>query len=164
MIAPDPTILLMAESDNDALHLGAAFDRAGLGQPLRYARDRAQAKEFLSGKGDHAERGRLPTPTVLLIEMSTPGREGFELLRWVSRQPELRPLRVYVLGVSNRLEDIRLAYELGASAYLVKAPNRDDWARQTSILITWLKLCHFPSRVGTDEERAIAVLAARPSD
>ena len=161
MIAPDPTILLMAESANDALQLGTAFDRAGLGPPLRYARDSAQAIAYLGGGGNEPDRGGFPAPTVLLIEMSTPGRGGLEVLRWISRQPELRPLRVYVLGVSNRPEDIRLAYDLGATAYIVKAANPEDWIRQTRVLITWLKLCHFPSRIGTDEEREIAVLSAR---
>lgn len=162
MIAGEPTILLMAESNNDALHLGAAFDRAGLGQPLRYARDGVQAIAYLSGEGGHADRGRFPEPTVLLIEMSTPGQGGFELLRWISRQPDLRPLRIYVLGMSSRPEDVRLAYELGASAYLIKSADREARARQTSILINWLKLCHFPANIGTDEERAIAILAGRP--
>lgn len=158
----NPTILLMAESDNDALHLGTAFDRAGLGEPLRYARDSEQAIAYLRGEGPHADRGRYPEPTVLLMELSTPGQGGFDLLRWISRQPGLRPLRIYVLGVSSRPEDIRLAYELGASAYLVKSADREAWARQTGILINWLKLCHYPDRIGSDEERAIAILAARP--
>jgi DNA-binding NarL/FixJ family response regulator len=42
------------------------------------------------------------------------------VLRWIRRQAGLEALRVVVLTLSDRLQDMNLAYQLGASSFLVK--------------------------------------------
>lgn len=163
MTQAEPTILLVEERHDDALQLGTAFDRAGLGRPLRFARDRGQAIAYLRGDGEHADRARFPLPAALLIGSKRSGRTDLDLLAWVRWQPRLRHLRVYLLGAMSRPEEIERAYELGASACLRQPGDPDGLCHLASVLIPWLKLCHFPLHAGTDEERASAVLAARPS-
>lgn len=165
MILEDPTILLVEDSENDALLMCAAFDRAGLGQPLRFARSGDQAIAYLRGEGAYADRGKFPVPAILLLDLNMPGKNGMEVLAWIRQQPELTPLRRYILSASSRAEDIQQAYELGASAYLVKPGNLDALIHLAQVLIPWLKLCHFPSwPTATEKERETAILAARVQD
>lgn len=161
MTIAEPTVLLVEESHDDALRLGTAFARAGLGRPLRFARDRGQAMAYLRGDGEHADRDRFPLPAALLIDVKRSGRDGLELLAWMRWQPRLGHLRIYVLSATSRPEEIERAYALGASACLRKPADAEGLAHLAGALITWLKLCHFPFHAGTDEERAAAVLAAR---
>ena len=159
MIIEDPTILLVDDCHDAALLMATVFDRAGLGQPLRFARDGNEAIGYLRGDGLHADRQKYPLPTVMLLDLNMPGKDGFEVLAWIALQPRLRYLRVYVLSASSRLEDIQRAYDLGASAYLVKPGNLNGLMRLAESLIGWLKLCHFPEVTDPEEERGYAAAA-----
>lgn len=161
MTLAEPTVLLVEESHDDALRLGTAFDRAGLGRPLRFARDRGQAIAYLRGDGEHGDRARFPLPAALLIDLKQPGRDDLDLLAWVRWQPRLGHLRIYVLSTVSRPEEIERAYELGASACLQKPGDPEGLHHLARTLITWLKLCHFPHCAGTDEERTAGIHEAR---
>lgn len=161
MIIENPLILLVDDCSDAALLMATVFDRAGFGQPLRFARDGGEAIAYLRGDGVHADRLKYPLPTVMLLDLNMPGKDGFDVLAWLRSQPGFRALRVYVLSASSRPEDIQRAYELGASAYLVKPGNLNGLMQMAKDLIAWLKLCHFPLQTATDEERASAIHAAR---
>lgn len=161
MTIAEPTILLMDESHDNALLLSTVFDRAGLGQPLRFARDGDQAIAYLRGDGVHADRTRFPVPAALLLDLQPSDATGLTVLAWVNQQPLLRSLRIYVLSGSNRPEDIAQAYALGASAYLLKPGDPAAMTCLAKALISWLKVCHFPLRTDTEEEREASILAAR---
>jgi CheY-like chemotaxis protein len=161
MIVENPTILLVDDCHDAALLMATVFDRAGLGQPLRFARDGNEGIGYLRGDGIYADRQKFPLPTVLLLDLNMPGKDGFEVLAWIGLQSRLRYLRVYVLSASSQPEDIQRAYDLGASAYLVKPGNLNGLMLLAQSLIAWLKLCHFPEIKGSDEERSSAIHAAR---
>ena len=84
-----------------------------------------------------------PLPTVVLLDLNMPGRDGFDVLEWIREQPGLRRLRVYVLSASDRAQDIARAYDLGANSYLVKPRNLDGLTKLATGLVTWLRLNRF---------------------
>ncbi|HVV01541.1 MAG TPA: response regulator [Verrucomicrobiae bacterium] len=114
------TILMVEDDENDALLLQRAFAKAGHGDNWRLARDGAQAIDYLSGIGSYADRVAFPMPFLMLLDLKMPGVDGFEVLQWVRKQPELKRLLVVVLTSSNLQKDVDRAYELGANSYLVK--------------------------------------------
>src|SRR2546421_2405515 len=116
----DNKFILLAEDDpNDVILIQRAFQKAGL-RNLKIVRDGEQAIEYLSGRGDFANRERSPLPFMLLLDLKMPGTDGFEVLQWVRSEPDLRRLLVVVLTSSNLQADVDRAYELGANSYLVK--------------------------------------------
>ncbi len=163
MIIKDPTLLLVDDCHDAALLMATVFERAGLGQPLRFARDGNEAIGYLRGDGVHADRQKFPLPAVMLLDLNMPGKDGFDVLTWVGLQPQLRYLRVYVLSASSRPEDIQRSYELGASAYLVKPGNLSGLMQMAESLISWLKQCHFPETTEVDEKWEDPVRATRSS-
>jgi CheY-like chemotaxis protein len=56
-----------------------------------------------------------------------PGRGGFEVLEWLKQEspPHLRRIPVVMFSSSDEQTDINRAYDLGASAYLVKPVGFD---------------------------------------
>ena len=113
--------ILLAEDDpNDVLLIQRAFEKAGLQQSLKVVRDGDEAIEYLSGQGNFSNRERFPIPFLLLLDLKMPATDGFEVLRWVRAEPELKRLLVVVLTSSNLQADVDRAYELGANSYLVK--------------------------------------------
>ncbi len=151
MLTEDPVILLVDDSENDALLMCTVFDRAGLGQPLRFARDGDQAIAYLRGDGVYRDRAQFPLPTVMLLDLNMPGKNGFDVLRWVRQEPALKRLCVYVLSASSREEDIQRACDLGANSYLVKPGTLDGLMHLAKSLVAWLKLSHFVPLPAPDE-------------
>ncbi len=139
----DPIVLLVDDSENDALLMRTVFERAGFVQPLRFARDGEEAIAYLRGDGLYADRKKFPMPTTVLLDLNMPRKNGFEVLEWVRQQPGLRRLRVYILSASSRSQDIERAYDLGANSYLVKPGNLDGLIHMAKCLVAWLQLSHF---------------------
>lgn len=140
MSTRDPIVLVADDCENDALLMETVFRRAGWVQPLRFVRDGEQAIAYLEGAGGYADRTRHPLPSVLLLDLNMPRKNGFQVLAWIWEQPALRGLHVYVLSASSQPEDIRRAYELGAKSYLVKPGNLDGLTAMARTLLDWTSL------------------------
>ena len=145
MTMADPVVLIVDDSEYDALLMRTVFERAWFTQPLRFARDGEEAIAYLRGDGVYRDRKQFPLPTVMLLDLNMPRKNGFEVLAWIREQPTLKRLRVYILSASSRPEDIERACDLGANAYLVKPSNLDGLLQLAKCLLAWLKLNHFAS-------------------
>ena len=143
MMIENPIVLLVDDSENDALLMRTVFDRAGFVQPLQFARDGDETIAYLRGDGAYRDRERFPLPTAVLLDLNMPRKNGFEVLEWIRQQPALKRLRVYILSASCRAEDIARAYDMGANSYLVKPGNLDGLLHLAKCLFAWLKLNHY---------------------
>lgn len=148
----DPVVLLVDDSPNDVLLMRTVFERAGFVEPLRFATDGEDAIAYLHGDGPYRDRKKFPLPTVMLLDLNMPRKNGFEVLEWLRRQPTLKRLRVYVLSASSRAEDIERVYDLGANSYLVKPGNLDGLMHMAKCLVAWLKLSHFSPITGESDQ------------
>ena len=143
MIIDNPTILLVEDDESSAMLMNTVFARVGFAPPLQFASDGVEAIAYLSGDGVYGDRTKYPLPTVMLLDLNMPRKNGFEVLEWIRQQPALKQLHVYVLSASSQAEDIRRCYNLGASTYLVKPSNLEGLMHQARSIIAWLKLSHF---------------------
>jgi CheY-like chemotaxis protein len=138
--------ILLAEDNEDHVALiQRAFRRGGLCNPLFVVRDGAKAIAYLKGEGQFANREEFPLPTLLLLDLKMPNKDGFEVLQWIRQQPSLRGLRVVVLTTSEEQRDINRAYQLGANSFLVKPINLEDFFRLTeAVKGYWLWVSETP--------------------
>ena len=60
-------------------------------------------------------------PDLVLLDLVLPKKHGFEVLKEMKSDPELKDLPVIVLTNLENSEDVEKALELGATTYLVKA-------------------------------------------
>jgi CheY-like chemotaxis protein len=119
------TILVVEDSHADAFFLERAIRKLGLKNPLRILTDGGTALAYLKGEGKFHDRREFPSPSVLFLDIGTPQADGFELLGWLRDNPQCRIMPIMVFSGSEDPEDIERAYQLGASAYLVK-PNTGE--------------------------------------
>lgn len=119
------TILLVEDEENDIFFMKRAMKKEGVTEPLQVARDGREAVRYLEGTGSYSDRVRFPLPTLVLLDLKLPHLRGFEVLRWIRSQPELRTTIVIIFTSSKLQSDINEAYRLGANAYLVKPPTPD---------------------------------------
>jgi two-component system response regulator len=109
--ADNPDVLLVEDNPDDVELTLRALKRAHVVNPVRVARDGAEALEILFGSR------ALPTlPRVVLLDLKLPRVNGLEVLERIRREESTRKLPVVVLTSSREEPDVRRAYELGANS------------------------------------------------
>ena len=59
-------------------------------------------------------------PGLVFLDWQMPGCDGIEVLRWMRHVPALRCVPVIMLSSDDSVHQVKQAYDLGASSYLVK--------------------------------------------
>ena len=113
-------ILLVEDSEQDIAIMQRAFETAGILNPVQTVRDAESAIAYLSGTGQYSVREDYLLPALVLLDLNLPGLDGFELLKWIRRTPDLSGLRVIVLSGSGSSHDVNRAFELGANSFIIK--------------------------------------------
>jgi CheY-like chemotaxis protein len=109
-------IWLIDDDDGHALLVEESFQDAGLRNGFLRARDGTEGWRWLQ----EAEAGRRQRPGLILLDISMPGLDGFEILEGVKSSPQLRSIPVIMLTSTDHPREIQRSYQLGASAYIVK--------------------------------------------
>jgi CheY-like chemotaxis protein len=126
-VSLSPAILVAEDDPNDIALLQRAFAVAA--NPICFVQDGDEAIAYLEGQGIFADRATYPMPWLLLLDLKMPRKNGFEVLKWVRAQSQLKSLRVVVLTSSDHMRDVDLAYKLGANSFLVKPVGKEEFAR-----------------------------------
>jgi len=137
--------LLVEDSQNDVFLMQQAFKKAGLPNPIQVVSHGQEAISYLKGEGRYSDRAQYPLPMAVLLDLKMARMNGFEVLEWVRKQPNLKRVVVIILTASNRSSDADRAYDLGANFYLTKPGKFEDLVEMTKCLHDWLRLNHFPS-------------------
>ncbi|MGB9913626.1 MAG: response regulator, partial [Candidatus Kapaibacteriota bacterium] len=68
---------------------------------------------------------KLPFHKVDLIvtDLNMPNLDGFELIKTVRENPDLKDLPIIILSSLGKEEDIKRGFEVGANSYLIKPFN-----------------------------------------
>lgn len=137
------TILLVDDSENDLFLMRAAFKKAAFDIPLHEVHNGEEAIAYLQGAGPYEDRDRFPLPTIMLMDLNMPMKNGFDVLAWVRAQTGLKRLSIVVLTASLRTEDVERAFDLGTNAFLVKPGTLDALTAMIRILRDWMQINHF---------------------
>jgi len=113
-------VLLVDDSEDDLFIIERAIGKADLRNRIVKLSDGEEALAYFGGVGKYADREKYPVPGLVLLDLKMPKVDGFEVLSSIRQQPAYRDLPVIVLTSSELLMDVRRAYEVGASSYLVK--------------------------------------------
>lgn len=105
---------------------------------LKAVRDLEEAKRLLGGPGT-ADR-----PSLVIAELGDPqGPPANELLRWLRTNERTKHLPILVLAHSEDRDAVRMAYDLGASSYLVKPQDEKELGRLADTAVYyWIRLNH----------------------
>ena len=118
------SILLVEDDDDDVFLMRRALKAAAITNPLHVVEDGPEAVNYLSSAGTTASGGP-PQPKVIFLDLKLPVMMGIEVLAWVKCQAFLANV-VVVLTSSNEPSDLKEAYRLGATSYMVKPPTADQ--------------------------------------
>jgi two-component system, response regulator len=116
---PDRRILIVDDSQTDIDLLLLAFQREGVTDSIDAVGTAQHAVAYLA-KAD-------PLPALVLLDLKLPDMPGFELLRLLRRDEQLKAVPIIVLTGFENTGDIDRAYQLGANSYLTKPVSFADF-------------------------------------
>ena len=121
---PMSPIFLVEDNPLDLDLACRAFASKRLANPLLTARDGDQAVQMLR---QFRDSGRLPI--VMLLDLKLPRLSGLEVLQFMAGCEQLRRVPTIMLTSSKDDKDISEAYRLGATAYIVKPVDFENFMR-----------------------------------
>jgi len=97
----------------------------------------ADGEQALAYLHRHPPHEKHPEVDLILLDLKAPRVDGFETLRQIKADPELRAIPVVVLSASLNKADMEEAYRNYANSYLVKPLDFDEFQHMISDLVTY---------------------------
>jgi CheY-like chemotaxis protein len=111
------TVLMADDDEDDRLLARDAFEECEADVDLRFVEDGEELMEYLGGHGQWAG---CPRPSLILLDLNMPKKDGRECLAAIKDNPSLRRIPVVVLSTSKAEEDVMRSYDLGVSSFISK--------------------------------------------
>ncbi len=129
-------ILVLEDSKIDFKILKKAFDKNNFEGELIFHQNAEEARKYLD---DCLGNGGPALPHIILSDLNLCGTSGLDFLESIRAEPKFGPIPIIVVSNSDNPSDVKEAYSRGASAYLLKKVDFDEFTRDISTLISfWL--------------------------
>lgn len=113
-------ILLVEDNPHDIELTMRVFRRHRISNRVHVARDGAEALDYVFCRNAFAQRKPSDVPNMILLDLKLPKVDGMEVLRAIRSDTALRMVPVVVMTSSREDRDVVESYGLGASSYIVK--------------------------------------------
>lgn len=117
------TILIGDDDPDDRFLVEEALTESDPSYPLRFAQDGVEVMNYLNRIGPFADEAVYPTPSLILLDLNMPRKDGREALREIRSNARLRGIPVVVWTTSRAEEDAQASYRDGANRFVTKPSN-----------------------------------------
>jgi CheY-like chemotaxis protein len=109
---------------------------------VEIASDGVETLAYLRREGKYQDAVR---PELVLLDINMPNKDGFEVLKEMKADPQLRRIPVVMLTSSTEDRNIVKAYEDGACTFIAKPLSREDFKQVFSFFAHyWTHLAKLP--------------------
>ncbi len=144
--SPGFTVLLVEDEAADAYLVREAFRENHILVDLHHVGDGQAAMEFLQRDPPH---GNAPRPDLILLDLNMPRMDGRRFLAEIKKNPALATIPVVVLTTSDVERDMVSTYRLGATGYIVKPIDVNQFIGTIKVLEDyWFKIVRLPPSPG----------------
>jgi chemotaxis family two-component system response regulator Rcp1 len=119
-------IVLVEDTEPDALLVREALEQSGLKFDLRVLDDGEQGIDFVDALDRDAA---LACPDLFLLDLNLPGKTGRQILERVRQSPACRHVPVVIVTSSASYKDKSQATQLNAAGYFRKPSRLDEFMR-----------------------------------
>ena len=117
--------VLLAEDNEFDVHVTmVAFRDATVPNRVHCVPDGEAALAFLKRTGEHSQA---PRPDLILLDLNLPKMNGLEVLEEIKADPNLKNIPVVMVSGDIHEGDVRRAYDLQVSAFLMKPVEVDEY-------------------------------------
>ena len=139
------TILMADDDPDDRQMTREAFEESCLTNDLRFVEDGEELIDYMYRRGKYTDPATSPRPSILLLDLNMPRKDGREALQEIKSDPQFRGVRVIVMTTSKAEEDILNSYDLSAASYITKPVTFDGLLDVVKALGRyWLEIVELP--------------------
>lgn len=141
------TILVAEDDEDDRLLMQDALEENRLANDLHFVEDGVELLDYLNRRGEYTDPQSSPRPSLILLDLNMPRKDGREALKEIKADPNLRKIPIVVLTTSKAEEDILRTYDLGVSSFIAKPVVFDSMVQIMKMLGTyWFEIVELPDR------------------
>ncbi len=115
------TVLYIDDSADDLFLFHKACQEAAVSFRLKLADGADVAEDYLSAKGEYADRGANPMPDFVLLDIKMPCIDGFEVLKSIRSNPRTSQIMVALYSSSTVDKDVLRGHLTGSTYYIPKS-------------------------------------------
>src|SRR5882762_1872573 len=119
-------ILLIEDTEGDALLLERALRAAGVSNPICHVSTGADALFFLNAKEQALQRSDESELGIVFFDLKLPDKSGFDLLKLLQERKAFSNTLKVVVSQIEDLENIKRAYTLGSDSFITKPAGEQD--------------------------------------
>lgn len=135
------SILLVDDDDVSTESVVRSLRKHAMNFPITLAQDGLEALEILRNQHPHLH---IEKPFVVLLDLNMPRMNGFEFLKEIRHDIELRECVIFVLTTSDVISDMTLAYEDNIAGYMVKSAIGPQFSKLALLLDSYRSAIKFP--------------------
>jgi CheY-like chemotaxis protein len=125
-----PVVILLAEDDPaDVTLTRRALLEAKIANELHVVEDGEELLNYLHRRGPYQDPVTSPWPDLILLDLNMPKVSGYQALKAIRSDPDLRRIAVVILSTSELDEDVVRSYDLGCNSYITKPVSMHDFVR-----------------------------------
>ncbi len=138
------TILLAEDDEGHRLLIRENLRAGGIVNEIIEVRDGQEALDYLYHRGAYQDAAKFPRPGLLLLDIKMPKADGYAVLEKVKADPKLRLVPVLMLTSTDDQMEVNRCYALGASSYVVKPVQYEEFQTRIKALGLLLDIVRFP--------------------
>jgi len=138
-------ILIAEDDEDDYLLTIEALKEAGVDSQVKWVKDGEELMNYLEPIGASKTRSAAEFPSLILLDLNMPRKDGREVLEEIKKSNTLRKIPVVILTTSKAETDINHAYDLGVNSYIQKPVRFNEFVEVIKVLSHyWFQIVKLP--------------------
>ena len=122
---------LMVEDNIDHAELMLdAFHEFNIKNSIDHVLDGEQAIAYLRNQSPYQDKERYSRPDIVFLDIRMPRQGGIETLKIIKNDDALKDIPVVMISTSTTAPEIKECYRLGASGYVTKPLQFEDFSKK----------------------------------
>jgi|SRR5580704_10898424 CheY-like chemotaxis protein len=114
------TVLVADDDEDDRRFIRKAWAKERAPAALMFVENGEELIDYLSHAGKYRDPASSPRPSIILLDLNMPRKDGRQSLKEIKANPGLRQIPVIIFTTSQADEDIDDSYLLGANSFISK--------------------------------------------
>ncbi|MCP4150213.1 MAG: response regulator [bacterium] len=144
----EANILIAEDNDAHAALIKKILREAGIENPIIRFKDGKELLDFLLVGTENKQDCIEDKTFILLLDLHMPHFDGFEVLRRIKANEELKKMPVIILTTTSEATEVKKCHHMGCSNYIAKPTDHDNFVKTIKKIGYFLMILEIPTLRG----------------